>query len=261
MERMQVKQQAWFFLGVLTLTSLTAVLFLLTSSNRPQSTPVIEGSHHHHGMSMNYAPMTPAQQAKLLADEKESEFNHHLAGFFVLLAGAFGLFQGVLVKRWPMLKYAWPVCFLLSGSFVLIWSDTELRPFGHRQWLEALRNNPEVLQHKIFALLLLALGTIEWQRARGVLQAAWSRWVYPAIAVGGSILVLFHHHEAGMHGPNHMEIMSRIQSQHLSYAVAGLGLGITKGLSETRIPWRGVLTKVWPFLMMALGVLLMFYRE
>ena len=94
--------------------------------------------------------MSPARQAKLLADKKESEFNHHLAGFFVVLAGVF-----IFLSRRPGetvagVKYAWPACFLLSGIFVLVWSDTELWPFGHREWLEALRNNREVLQHKTF---------------------------------------------------------------------------------------------------------------
>src|SRR5881394_320965 len=41
--------------------------------------------HHDHatmahaGMAMD-EPITPAQQAKLLADKRESEFNHHLSG-------------------------------------------------------------------------------------------------------------------------------------------------------------------------------------
>jgi len=55
--------------------------------------------HTGHDMSKMDAPLTPAQQAKLLADKKESEFNHHLAGFFVALGGAFILFQGPLGRR------------------------------------------------------------------------------------------------------------------------------------------------------------------
>jgi hypothetical protein len=213
-------------------------------------------------MSMPMAQeMSPAMQAKLLADKKESEFNHHLAGFFVVLAGVFILFQGVLVKRWPGVKYAWPTCFLLSGIFVLVWSDTELWPFGHREWLEALRHNQEVLQHKTFALLLLLLGVIEWQRARGVLKAVWSGWVFPALAIGGSLLLLFHRHEGGMHGPNHVELMARIQSEHLSYAVVGIGVGLVKGLAEVKTRLQTGFGKVWPLLMIVLGVLLMFYRE
>lgn len=226
--------------------------------------------HHEHqgheGMSMPVDqqddPAARAKlQAKILADKKESEFNHHLAGFFVAVAGIFMLFQFGLITRWPKIRFVWPATFLMSGVFVLIWSDTELWPFGHRQWLEALRNNPEVLQHKTFAVLLLALGVVEWQRARGALKAVWSSWVFPVLAMAGSIVLIFHHHEGGMVGEHHMETMARIQSEHLSYTACGLGIGLSKGLSELTPRFRRIFGKIWPALMIVLGVLLMFYRE
>jgi len=259
MERFQLEEQTWALVVAGMLVSAAAVLFFLSSPNRQQVVPMYTA--HQHNAMMGDRTMTPALQSKLLADKKESEFNHHLAGLFVFVAGVFSLFQDNLTKRWAVLKYGWPMSFLLLGLFLLVWSDTELWPFGHKEWLRTLQTNPEVLQHKIFALLLLGLGLIEWQRARGVLRAAWSGWVYPAVVVGGSILVLFHHHEAGMQGPDHMEVMSRIQWQHVSYAITGLSLGFVKALAETEVKSRRVLTKVWPLLMMVLGILLMGYRE
>ncbi len=226
--------------------------------------------HHDHtgnqGMDMSMDEPTDEAahvkwEAKILADKKESEFNHHLAGFLVALAGVFVLFQPDLAKRWPSVKYVWPACFLVAGIFVFVWSDTELWPFGHRQWLEALQNNREVLQHKTFAVLLLVLGAVEWQRARGVLQAAWSGLVFPLLAICGSIILLFHHHEGGMVGEHHMETMARIQSEHLSYAACGFGIGLTKGLSELGTLGARVFARLWPSLLLVLGVLLMFYRE
>jgi hypothetical protein len=253
------KERTWFWLGA---GGLSLAIFLFLFAWPPQDLSQEEHHEHDEHMSMPMAQeMSPAMQAKLLADKKESEFNHHLAGLFVVLAGGFILSQSVLVRRWPAAKYAWPACFLLSGIFVLVWSDTELWPFGHREWLEALRHNQEVLQHKTFAVLLLVLGVTEWQRARGVLKAVWSGWVFPALAIGGSLLLLFHRHEAAMHGPDHMELMARIQSEHLSYAVAGIGLGLAKGLAEVKTRLQGGFGKVWPLLMIVLGVLLMFYRE
>ena len=220
--------------------------------------------HEHMNMAMD-APEDPAaaerRRAKILADKRESEFNHHLAGVLVAIAGLFMLFQSELTKRWPAVRYVWPACFLLAGIFVLIWSDTELWPFGHRQWLEALQNNREVLQHKTFAILLLGLGAIEWQRARGVLRSAWSAWTFPVIAIAGSIILIFHHHEGGMVGEHHMETMARIQSEHMTYTITGLGIGLSKGLSEMKSKFAKLFTKIWPLLMIALGVLLMFYKE
>jgi hypothetical protein len=246
-------------------------LAALALSLLPGKAPAQEAPMHHEHSGhddMNMAMDQPSDpnaqaklQAKILADKKESEFNHHLAGFFVVLAAVFILFESKLINRWPTVKYIWPACFLLAGLFVLVWSDTELWPFGNRQWLEALRNNPEVLQHKIFAALLLVLGAIEWQRARGVLRAMWSAWVFPGVAILGSVILIFHHHEGGMVGEHHMETMARIQSQHMSYTFSGLMIGLTKGLSELQSPLRQFLSKLWPVIMAVLGVMLMFYRE
>ncbi len=212
-------------------------------------------------MSDADAPEDAAATAKRLADKKESEFNHHLAGFFVVLGGLFMLAQGSLTNRWPSTKYVWPATFLLSGIFVLIWSDTELWPFGHKKWLFALQTDQEVLQHKTFAALLLALGCIEWLRATGKLNAVWARMSFPLLAVAGSVLLLFHHHQAGMHGPNHMELMARIQSEHVQYAMVGMGLGVSKGLAEFRTRGQSLFATLWPLLMVSLGLLLMFYTE
>jgi putative copper resistance protein D len=198
---------------------------------------------------------------KLAADKRESEFNHHLAGFFVVLAGIFILAEPWLSRRWPSVRYAWPVCFLLAGIFVLVYSDTELWPFGLQSWFYGLSHHMEVRQHKSFALILLAVGVIEFLRARGTLKAAWAGWVFPIVAIAGSIILLFHEHRGGMHGAGHMERMARIQTEHHTYTAAGFGIGLTKGLSEIKTNWQPVFNKLWPSIMIVLGVMLMFYVE
>ena len=137
--------------------------------------------------------------------------------FFVVLAGIFILAEGRLSARWPGVRYAWPLCFLLAGIFVLVFSDTELWPFGPQSWAYGLSHHAEVRQHKSFAVILLGLGVIEVLRARGSLKAAWAGWVFPVLAIAGSVILLFHEHTGGMHGAGHMERMARIQTQHLSY--------------------------------------------
>jgi putative copper resistance protein D len=166
-----------------------------------------------------------------------------------------------LTPRWRYLRFAWPATFLISGLFLLVWSDTELWPFGPQSWLSTLATNREVLQHKTYAAILLILGLIEVQRTRGSLRAVWASWVFPVMAIGGSVLLLFHMHDAAMQGPNHMELMERIQSEHLSYSVAGISIGLTKALSETRSTWQDFFRRLWPALMMVLGALLMMYLE
>lgn len=247
---------------VLSLFPLLALFFsvapLLVFAQNAQDA---SAHHHHDGMSMDMPMDNPAAQAKLLADKKESEFNHRLAGVFVILAGLFVLSSSRFQSRWPMIKYAWPLCFLLSGIFVLVFSDTELWPFGPKNWWIGITGNLEVLQHKTFSVILLILGTIEFLRARGTLKAAWSAWVFPALAVAGSVMLLFHAHDAGMHGPDAMSTMERIQMQHLSYAALGACIAVSKGVSESPLPFRRASSYIWPTLMIALGVLLAFYTE
>jgi copper resistance protein D len=207
-------------------------------------------------------PMAAMQTPeKLAADKRESEFNHHLAGFFVVLAGIFILAEARLSTRWPNVRYAWPVCFLLAGIFVLVFSDTELWPFGPQSWSYGLSQHLEVRQHKSFALILLVVGAIEFLRARGSLKAAWAGWVFPIVAIAGSLILIFHEHRGGVHGAGHMERMARIQSQHHTYTAAGFGIGLTKGLSEIKTSWQPLFNKLWPSIMIVLGVLLMFYVE
>jgi copper resistance protein D len=219
--------------------------------------------HDHEGMSMpmDEHPLDAAAQAKLLQDKKESEFNHHLAGLFVFLAGVFILFEEPLKNRWPAVRYAWPLCFLLSGLFVFVFSDTELWPFGYKNWWTGVFGNLEVLQHKTFALLLLAVGVIELRRATGALRAVWSAWVFPTLALAGSVLLLFHVHGGNMHAPGAMDTMEHIKMQHFSYAAAGVGIAVFKGLSDTPLGARKVFRVLWPLAMMVLGGLLMVYTE
>jgi len=245
-----------------------AIFALLLGSN---AQPTLAQDHSmdsdqagHEAMSMamdEHAQMDASDLSKLLADKKESEFNHHLAGILIILAGLFILAQGKLPQRWSLLRFASPSCFLLSGLFLLVFSDTELWPFGPQSWWYGLTHNPEDVQHKAFALILLALGIIEVQRARGILKSVWVGWLFPALACCGSVLLLFHEHHSGMHGAAHMTTMARIKAEHLNFAVTGFGIGIFRGLSEVPTRWRVAAAKLWPLLMIALGVLLVLYRE
>jgi hypothetical protein len=81
------------------------------------------------------------------------------------------------------------------------------------------------------------------------------------LAIGGSLLLLFHQHEGGMHGSNHIEVMARIQAEHLSFAVAGIGVGLMKGMAEVKTRLQGAFGKAWPPLLILLGLLLMLYQE
>jgi hypothetical protein len=97
-------------------------------------------------------------------------------------------------------------------------------------------------------------------RASGRLRSLWSAWVFPVLALAGATMLLFHHH-GGMHGPDAMQTMERVQHQHLRFAGAGVGVAVAKGLADTSGKWQSVFNKVWPLFMIVLGVLLLMYTE
>jgi len=95
------------------------------------------------GMNMNppTARENSAQAAKHLADKQESEFNHRLVGSFVIVAGIFIFLESYLATRWSLMRYVWPMCFVAAGLFVLVFSDTEIWPFGPQTPWYALTHN------------------------------------------------------------------------------------------------------------------------
>lgn len=207
------------------------------------------------------AELTPAEKAELEADRRSSEFSHHLAGIFVFLAGLFFLVQEKFAGRWPSVRYVWPVCFLAAGVYLLVFSDLNIWPFGSEGFWYGISHDGEILQHKIFSAILLLIGGVELQRARGRLKAVWSAWVFPVAALAGAILLLFHEHGAGRHGPDHMQVMEHIKREHLGFSITGGGIAVSKGFFETHGPWGNFFGKLFPLLLMLLGALLMIYTE
>jgi copper resistance protein D len=250
-----------FILAEAMILSVIVFTLLLPQAARARAE---QGATHgmHEGMSMpTDSSVDTATQTAVIAWKRESEFNHHLAGFLVLVAGLLILADGSIRHRWAVARHVWPICFLASGIFLLIFSDTELWPFGSQSWYFGLTHHAEVLQHKVFAVLLLTVGLIELQRERGVLKAGWSDWVFPMVAAAGSLMLFFHDHQGGMNGPDHMQVMRRIQSEHFSFAVTGFGIALSKGLSEKPSAWQPFFERLFPTLLVVLGALLMVYVE
>ena len=268
------RERAWWIAGALLIVVTMAVFLFAPAWTQHPNIPVqpemtgmsgMEGMDDMPdmpGMHMDASAPAPTPEvlAKQLADKRESEFNHHLAGALLILAALFFLAQDRLTRRWPAAKYAWAACMLFAGYFLLVFSDTEIWPFGYQSFYYALTHNPEVAQHKTFAAILLALGAVAALRTSGRLRAAWSAWLFPVLALGGAVMLLFHHH-GGMHGPDAMQTMVRVQHQHLRFAGVGAGVAVAKGVADASEKWRPLFDKLWPLLMIALGVLLLLYSE
>jgi hypothetical protein len=122
-----------------------------------------------------------------------SELNHHLAGYALIAIGAL-VIAGHSSEKLRPLQLVWPFLFVAAGLFLAAWSDGEIWPRGNLSWSFLIHHDFEARQHKIYALLLITIGIIEYLRARGKLSRVWRISAFPLLALLGAVLLLFHTH-------------------------------------------------------------------
>lgn len=182
-----------------------------------------------------------------------SEYNHHMAGFVVLLVGIAALLDRT--GRVPIARH-WPLLYLLLAGFLFLRSDPEAWPMGAIPLGESLRD-PEVLQHKLLSLLVVVFALSEWfVRLRG--KTGTAAYVFPLAMVLGGFLLLTHTHAIA----NIKEALL-VELSHLPLGVLAVVAGCARwvelrgvGSREARLAgW------VWPLCMVGISMLLIFYRE
>lgn len=244
------------------LVFLSFFLFLLAITVPSSGFCFLQEGHPHPVSPAAALQPHPADSAKLEADKRFSEFNHRFAGVFVLLLGILVLLEAPLAKRFPLVRYLWFFFFFIPGFYLFLFSDPEAWPFGSQSLHHVVTQNAQVLQHKIFSLLLLGLSAVEYLRARGRLRAAWTAFLFPALAAAGALLLLYHSPVAHASlGPEGHTAMQKIEQQHLGFAMAGFGVAISKAFADSRIfspRWMRVLFALF---MVVLGMLLLTYTE
>jgi len=215
-----------------------------------------------------------------------SEFNHRMAGIFLLGIGILALL-GNAGPNLGFLGKVWPFLFVVPGLYLAAMSDPEVWPMGTQGWIDAFQRNAEARQHKIFAVLLVSLGVLEFQRARGKLRKTVATWAFPALAAFGAVFLFFHDHQvdvvptasaqgphaghdmAGMshaaggeHGGHVMdETMMKVMNQHFWFSMVGFGIALSKFLLDGKFWRKPFVPFLWPSFMCVLGVLLILYAE
>ena len=209
------------------------------------------------------AKTPPKTAEEKLASQRFSEFNHRFAGFFVLLIALLTVLEPRLAARFGLVRYLWSVFFLIPGIYLFFFSDPESWPLGSQTLHYVITSNAQVLQHKIFSLLLLGLSAVEFLRARGKLQALWTAFLFPAMAAAGAALLFFHAPPGGhmeMSAAEHL-IMQKINHQHFGFAVVGFGIAVSKAAVDTGRFHPRLMRNIFAVLMGVLGLLLLFYAE
>jgi hypothetical protein len=128
-------------------------------------------------------------------DKEASELNHRIAGGFLIAIGLsviYGNRRGSLT--W--LRWLSPILFIAAGLFLAAWSDDEIWPRGNLNWLWLFRNDAEALQHKLYALLLVILGIVEFMQTSTRFRKPWLALAFPVLCVLGGASLFAHHHSS-----------------------------------------------------------------
>jgi len=194
----------------------------------------------------SYQPNTPN-------DIAWSEYNHHWAGVVVFVIGLLAL-----AARFPALAWArhWPLGFLGLAVFLFLRADPENWPLGPRSFWESFAV-AEVLQHRLFVVLIIAFAVFEWGVVTGRIKSARAALVFPGVCAVGGALLLTHSHSLGNIKEEFLAELS-----HVPLAIFAVVAGWARWL-ELRTPGRPrqVVTWIWPVCFVLIGGLLLNYRE
>jgi putative copper resistance protein D len=184
-----------------------------------------------------------------------SEYNHHWAGLVVLLAGALALASRFRRMRWARF---WPASFAGLAVFILLRADPENWPLGPRPFWGSFFE-PDVLEHRAAAALILLFAAFECAVQAGKLRATWARYAFPLMCAAGATLLLTHNHAMADGKEEVLTLMN-----HAALALFGVTAGWARWL-ELRLPKgeseRRFAGYVWPVALMLVGMVLLDYRE
>jgi putative copper resistance protein D len=182
-----------------------------------------------------------------------SEYNHHWSGVIVLLIGVFALLERT--GRAPWARH-WPLLFLGLAVFILVRADPEVWPLGRIGLIESLRD-PEVVQHRLFAILTIAFAGFEWRVRTGRFQSRDPALVFPILMIAGGILLFAH-----THAISDVKDQVLIEWSHLPLGVFAVTGGAARWLqlraAHREARWAGW---VWPVCLVLTGIMLLNYRE
>ena len=187
------------------------------------------------------------------ADRAWSEYNHHWSGLFVLSMGLLALLHQS--GRAPWARH-WPLIFLGLAVFLFFRSDPGSWPIGPYGFWESMRF-PEVLQHRIFLLLVVVFGIFEWRVRTGRLAAPGYALVFPLLCALGGGLLLTHSHAS-------LNLKSEflIEVTHAPLGIFGVVVGWGRWLELRLTPGADRLpARLWALALTAVGLLLLAYRE
>lgn len=187
------------------------------------------------------------------ADRAWSEFNHNVAGLFVLGMGILALLHASGRAGWAR---HWPLVFIALAAMLMVRDDPGDWPLGPRGFWAGMAV-PEVLQHRVFVLLVVVFTGFEWMVRTGRLVSARCALVFPLLcAIGGGLLLTHSHASVNLKEALLQEVT------HAPLGLLGMLVGWGRWL-ELRLPApdERLPRWLWSAALAACGLLLVIYRE
>jgi copper resistance protein D len=182
-----------------------------------------------------------------------SNFSHNVAGLILLATSLFALAAFATGGSWGR---HWPLGFVALAGFIYLRAAANegAWPFGTTRLGEI---DAEGIQHRIAAALALGLGLLEWRARAGPDPRGRLAYVFPVLGAAGGVLLLAHSHAAFQ-----LKSSFLVQVTHTTIgAFAGLMVAarwLELGLAP---PWRRVAGAAVSASMLAIALILVFYRE
>jgi copper resistance protein D len=203
----------------------------------------------------SYVPGQTGTRPNTPAEKAWSEYNHHWAGIVVLSMGLLALVAQAGKISWAR---NWPLAFFGLSGFLFLRSDPETWPLGPVGFWATLAD-PEVLLHRFFAVLVIALAVFEWRVQTGRVTSGRARLAFPVLIAVSGALLLTHSHSLGNLKE---EVLAELS--HIPLAILAVAAGWSRWL-ELRLPsenqTRSVMARLWPLCIALIGVVLLNYRE
>ena len=181
-----------------------------------------------------------------------SQYTHRIAGAILLVLAGLTAWESWRVRPFPWNAVSAPV-WAAFGVYLIPSSDPESWPYGPQRFVEIF-DDPLVLQHKLLALLPIAIGVLGVLRGLGRLPSRRVARVLAGLALAGGLTLFFHFHDGRIH----------FDAIYLQHAVMGgtavaVGVALLVGARAT-IPKRW-LTWAWPTFLALMATVLLLYRE
>ena len=191
-------------------------------------------------------------------DRAWSEYNHHWAGLIVLAAALLAFAARAFPPgRLRSLATNWPLLFLGLALFILLRADPENWPLGPRPFWASFAS-PDVLQHRLYAVLISCFAFFEWAVATGRWRSPRAAYVFPLLCAAGGAALLTH-----SHGLSNIKDEMLAELAHTPIAIMGATAGAGRWL-QLRLPGTRsarLAGLVWPLCLALVGLLLLDYRE